>query len=127
MLSTSRIKLDRVLCQVIASQRQLEAKYSQAKDTADQWYRRAQLALEKGDETLAREALSRRKAYEVCCDYISQTCLQVCLHVIGAPHASRPLNLCYHAGAVLQSARNSAHCGVFAVSAKWFCIYSRLL
>lgn len=51
--------------QVIASQRQLEAKYSQAKDTADQWYRRAQLALEKGDETLAREALSRRKGYEV--------------------------------------------------------------
>ncbi len=51
--------------QVIASQRQLEAKYSQAKDTSDQWYRRAQLALEKGDEGLAREALSRRKGYDV--------------------------------------------------------------
>ena len=51
--------------QVIASQRQLEAKYNQAKDTSDQWYRRAQLALEKGDEGLAREALSRRKGYDV--------------------------------------------------------------
>lgn len=51
--------------QVIASQRQLEAKYSQAKDTSDQWYRRAQLALEKGDDGLAREALSRRKGYDV--------------------------------------------------------------
>ena len=50
---------------MIASQRQLEAKYNQAKDTSDQWYRRAQLALEKGDEGLAREALSRRKGYDV--------------------------------------------------------------
>ena len=50
---------------MIASQRQLEAKYSQAKDTSDQWYRRAQMALEKGDEGLAREALSRRKGYDV--------------------------------------------------------------
>jgi len=51
--------------QVIASQRQLEAKFNQAKDTSDQWYRRAQLALEKGDDGLAREALSRRKGYDV--------------------------------------------------------------
>lgn len=58
------VKLRQASAQVIASQRQLEAKFSQAKDTADQWYRRAQLALEKGDETLAREALSRRKGYE---------------------------------------------------------------
>jgi phage shock protein A len=29
-------------------------------------YRRAQLALQKGDEDLAREALKRRKSYAVC-------------------------------------------------------------
>jgi len=34
----------------------------QADRLADDWYRRAQLALEKGDEPLAREALSRRQA-----------------------------------------------------------------
>lgn len=58
------VRLRQASAQVIASQRQLEAKYNQAKDTSDQWYRRAQLALEKGDEGLAREALSRRKGYD---------------------------------------------------------------
>lgn len=31
----------------------------------DDWYRRAELALGKGEEELAREALKRRKAYAV--------------------------------------------------------------
>lgn len=31
----------------------------------DDWYRRAELALTKGEEDLARDALSRRKAYQV--------------------------------------------------------------
>lgn len=31
----------------------------------DEWYRRAELALNKGDDDLAREALKRRKAYAV--------------------------------------------------------------
>ena len=31
----------------------------------DEWYRRAELALGKGDEELAREALSRRKSFQV--------------------------------------------------------------
>ncbi len=30
----------------------------------DEWYRRAELALGKGDEELAREALKRRKSYQ---------------------------------------------------------------
>lgn len=50
---------------VLASQKQLENKYKAAQTTADDWYRRAKLALEKGDEVLAREALKRRKDYEV--------------------------------------------------------------
>jgi len=37
---------------------------SQAQATADDWYRRAQLALTKGDEELAKEALVRRKSYQ---------------------------------------------------------------
>eukprot|EP00958_Prasinococcus_capsulatus_P005714 scaffold549_cov385-Prasinococcus_capsulatus_cf.AAC.23 len=48
----------------MASQKQLENKYKQAQTTADDWYRRAQLALEKGEEELAREALQRRKQYQ---------------------------------------------------------------
>ena len=31
----------------------------------DEWYRRAELALTKGDEELAREALSRKKSNQV--------------------------------------------------------------
>ena len=51
--------------QVIASQKQLENKYKQAKTTADEWYSRAELALSKGEEALAKEALQRRKTYQV--------------------------------------------------------------
>lgn len=60
------------LAQVMASQKQLEKKYQQAKDTADEWYRRAQMALEKGDEELAREALKRRKGYQESAQQLSQ-------------------------------------------------------
>merc|ERR1712216_829647 len=49
--------------QVMASQKQLETKYAAANKAAEDWYKRAQLALEKGDEDLAREALTRRKSY----------------------------------------------------------------
>ena len=38
---------------VLASQKQLENKYKASQTTADDWYRRAKLALEKGDEMLA--------------------------------------------------------------------------
>ncbi|EHA8588739.1 membrane-associated 30 kDa protein, chloroplastic [Cocos nucifera] len=50
---------------VIASQKRLENKYKAAQQQSDDWYRRAQLALAKGDEDLAREALKRRKSYAV--------------------------------------------------------------
>lgn len=38
-------------------------------DKQDEWYRRAELALNKGDDDLAREALKRRKAYAVRCSF----------------------------------------------------------
>ncbi|MCO5587904.1 hypothetical protein L7F22_041856 [Adiantum nelumboides] len=58
------IKLRQASAQVLASQRQLENKYRSAQQTANDWYKRAKLALEKGEEDLAREALKRRKDYE---------------------------------------------------------------
>eukprot|EP00891_Asterochloris_glomerata_P003303 jgi/Astpho2/3303/Aster-04654 len=63
-MQSDLIKMRQAAAQVVGSQKQLEAKYAQASDTADQWYRRAELALQKGDDELAREALKRRKAYE---------------------------------------------------------------
>ena len=41
--------------------RQQQRQKDQADQLADEWYRRAQLALEKGDDELAREALSRKQ------------------------------------------------------------------
>jgi phage shock protein A len=57
------IKLRQAVAQAIATQKRTERQASQAESTADEWYRRAQLALQKGDEALAREALARRQSY----------------------------------------------------------------
>ncbi len=58
------IQLRQAVAQAIATQKRTERQYSQAQTTADEWYRRAQLALQKGEESLAREALTRRKSYQ---------------------------------------------------------------
>lgn len=58
------IQLRQAVAQAIATQKRTERQCSQAQTTADEWYRRAQLALQKGDEGLAREALTRRKSYQ---------------------------------------------------------------
>ncbi|MCL6433736.1 MAG: PspA/IM30 family protein [Leptolyngbyaceae cyanobacterium HOT.MB2.61] len=58
------IQLRQAVAQAIATQKRTERQCSQAQSTADEWYRRAQMALQKGDENLAREALTRRKSYQ---------------------------------------------------------------
>ena len=58
------IQLRQAVAQAIATQKRTERQCSQAETTANEWYRRAQLALQKGDEHLAREALTRRKSYQ---------------------------------------------------------------
>jgi len=58
------VKMRQASAQVMASQKQLENKYNAATKSSEEWYRRAQLALEKGDEDLAREALTRRKSFQ---------------------------------------------------------------
>ncbi|KAH7297536.1 hypothetical protein KP509_25G000800 [Ceratopteris richardii] len=58
------VKMRQASAQVLASQKQLENKYITAQKNADEWYARARLALQKGEEDLAREALKRRKDYE---------------------------------------------------------------
>lgn len=57
------VKLRQAVAQAIATQKRTERQCYQAQSTADEWYRRAQLALQKGQENLAREALTRRKSY----------------------------------------------------------------
>jgi phage shock protein A len=58
------IQLRQAAASAIATLKRTERQLSQAQSSADEWYRRAQLALSKGDENLAREALSRRKTYQ---------------------------------------------------------------
>ncbi|XP_017646677.2 membrane-associated 30 kDa protein, chloroplastic [Gossypium arboreum] len=57
------VKMRQATAQVLASQKRLENKYKAAQLASEDWYRKAQLALQKGEEDLAREALKRRKSY----------------------------------------------------------------
>lgn len=56
------VQLRQAVAQAMAAFKRQEQQYNQAKNQADEWERRAMLALQKGDENLAREALSRKKS-----------------------------------------------------------------
>ncbi len=57
------IQLRQAVAQAIATQKRTERQSAQAKSTAQEWYNRAELALQKGEEDLARQALTRRQGY----------------------------------------------------------------
>jgi len=57
------VKLRQAVAAAVASQKRIEGQASQSRAQADHWYGRAQLALQGGDEDLAREALARRKTH----------------------------------------------------------------
>lgn len=56
------IKVRQSYAEVLATQRRLITQKEQQDQIAQEWYRRAELAVEKGDDELAKEALSRRQA-----------------------------------------------------------------
>lgn len=58
------VQLRQAVAGAIAAQKRTERQSSQAESTAAEWYQRAQLALQKGEENLAREALTRKKSYQ---------------------------------------------------------------
>ncbi len=58
------IRLRQGVAQAIATQKRTERQALAAQSTSEEWYRRAQLALQQGNEVLAREALTKRKAYQ---------------------------------------------------------------
>jgi len=47
--------------EVMATQKRMQRQQAQADGLADEWFKRAQLALEAGDDELAREALTRKQ------------------------------------------------------------------
>ena len=57
------VQLRQAVAQAIANQKRSEQQYNQAQSQANQWESRAKLALQKGEEGLAREALQRKKGY----------------------------------------------------------------
>ncbi|MGB3694839.1 MAG: PspA/IM30 family protein [Spirulinaceae cyanobacterium] len=57
------IQLRQAVARAIATQKRTEQQHNKNQEEANRWQQRAQLALTKGDENLAREALSRKKSY----------------------------------------------------------------
>jgi len=57
------VQLRQAVARVIAEQKRSEQQYNQNQEEANKWQQRAQLALGKGDENLAREALVRKKTH----------------------------------------------------------------
>lgn len=55
------IQLRQAVARAIATQKRTEQQYNKNQTEANNWQNRAQLALSKGDENLAREALVRKK------------------------------------------------------------------
>lgn len=57
------VSMRQAVAQAIATQKRTERQSEQAERTAQEWYARAQMALQKGDDDTAREALTRRQTY----------------------------------------------------------------
>ena len=55
------VKVRQSYAEITATQRRLLKQKEQADALAEDWYKRAQLALSKGEESLAKEALTRRQ------------------------------------------------------------------
>jgi len=55
------VQLRQAVARSIATQKRTEQQYNKNQSEANNWQQRAQLALQKGDENLAREALQRKK------------------------------------------------------------------
>ena len=56
------VQLRQAVAGAIATQKRTEQQYNKNQTEANNWQQRAQLALTKGDENLAREALTRKKS-----------------------------------------------------------------
>lgn len=65
-------RLRQAVAQAIATQKRTERQREAANVTAKDWYRRAQQALDAGDEDQARAALARRQPYQDTADRLTE-------------------------------------------------------
>ncbi|KAG2446926.1 hypothetical protein HYH02_008081 [Chlamydomonas schloesseri] len=66
------MRMRQATAQVMASQKQLSAKQKSMQASADQWLQRAELAVARGQDDLAREALRRRKVLQEDADRMNE-------------------------------------------------------
>ena len=64
------IAMRRALAEAIATHKSAERQLSRYEKAAETWYERAEMAMAKGSETLAREALLKRQSYQQQADSI---------------------------------------------------------
>jgi phage shock protein A len=55
------VKLRQAVAGAIAAQKRIEQQYNQSQSQADEWHRRAEMALSKNNEDLARQALAEKQ------------------------------------------------------------------
>lgn len=67
------IQMRQAVAQAIASQKRMEVDLKKNQDQATQWQERAGLALTKGNEELAREALTRKKSFQETANGLQDT------------------------------------------------------
>lgn len=64
-MKSDLLKMKEASNEVLATQKSLEDKFRSATAASASWLQRAELALSKGEEELAREALKRRQSFQV--------------------------------------------------------------
>ena len=62
--SADLVKVRQAAALAIAAQQRLEAEYNQRMQAVQDWQRRAELAVDRGDDNLARQALQRKLQYQ---------------------------------------------------------------
>lgn len=62
-MQNQMIQVKTQVASAIADEKRLQARAEEAQRTADDWQRKAELALDKGDDDLAKQALQRRNTY----------------------------------------------------------------
>lgn len=63
-MQSNLVQLRQGVAGAIATQKRTERQALAAESQSQEWYRRAQLALQQGNEVLAREALTKRQTYQ---------------------------------------------------------------
>ncbi len=62
-MNNQLIQVKTQVAAAIADEKRLQQRYQEAQQQADEWQRKAELAVERGDDDLAKQALARRNVY----------------------------------------------------------------